>query len=319
MTAQEFINDIIAQHEELAARVRQCSLDRLTFQEAVQELSTKYEVSHVSEERRAFLVHWTHSGVKISVTIWFSHTNMLKASPYFDLLILSANITIDDYSIDCFKNWRCVKEFKKNYGKYFDKHIYMVTARDLSNGGNVGYSYVYEDVNETFREARKLAERLNKDYPQCFILTLYKGFKELLGHRMAGDETGFYTISSKSKSETLKAKRNDFDDGAEPDEYTGEEEKYDRRKIFVMSIVEQFEEESSGPDIELYHSKLDVELAIKKHIDEWLQENDFTLSPDESEFRDVPLCEMYSEDNFVAVYNTEEKGDLKIAFEEFDL
>ena len=318
MTAQEFINDIIAQYEELVERVRFCSFNRMTFPEAVQELSSKYEVSNVSEDHRTFLVHWSHSGVNMQVGVWLSHTCMFKASPVIEMLIVSANIIIDDYTIDCFKNWRCVRDFKKDYGKYFDKHIYMVAARDLSNGGNVRYSYVYEDINETFREARKLAEQLNKDYSQCFILTLYKGFKAI-GHSMAGDETGFYTISSKSKSETFEAKRNALGYGSEHDEYTGEEEKYDRRKIFVMSTVEEYEEESVRPIIELYHSKLDVELAIKKHIDEWLQKNDFTLSPDESEFRDVPLCEMYSEDNFVAVYNTEEKGDLNIAFEEFDL
>lgn len=319
MTAQEFINDLIAQYEELSTRVKQCSLNRMSFQEAVQELSSKYEVSDVSEEHRAFKVHWSHGGVNMQVCVWLSHTCMFKASPVIEMLIVSANIIIDDYTIDCFKNWRCVSDFKDDYGKYFDKHIYMVAARDLSNGGNVKYSYVYEDIDETFREARELAKRLNEQYSQCFILTLYKGYKQLTGGTMAGDETGFHTISSKSKSETLKAKRNDFDYGSEPDEYTGEDESRDRRKIFVMSMVEQYEDESSGPDIELYYSKLDVELAIKKHIDEWLQENNFTLSPDESEFRDVPLCEMYSEDNFVAVYNTEEKGDLKIAFEEFDL
>ena len=319
MTAQEFINKVIALYEKLESDLKELSLNCVGFQKAVQILSTKYEVETPKKDRDFFIVNFDIDGHKMRVPAIIDNRKMYRASVVPELKLGTMKKFIDDFTIDCFKNWRCVKDFKKKYGKYFDKHIYMVTARDLSNGGNVGYSYVYEDVNDTFREARKLAERLNKDYPQCFILTLYKGFKELLGHRMAGDETGFYTISSKSKSETLKAKRNDFDDGAEPDEYTGEEEKYDRRKIFVMSIVEQFEEESSGPDIELYHSKLDVELAIKKHIDEWLQENDFTLSPDESVFRDVPLCEMYSEDNFVAVYNTEEKGDLKIAFEEFDL
>ena len=218
-------------------------------------------------------------------------------------------------------------KLKKELGMYFDDGKYIIEVAVMDDHRSCSSSYergliglCYETREEAIIEARKLAEKLNKKYKKCHCIKVCEGFTRDEDGYIVGCDIDSYTISSKSKSETMRARRMSGFLNLEVDEYVGQEPEIDKSNtIIVMSVVSGEKNEYSTAEFGKYKSLLEVETAINKHVDEWLEKNEYTLNFEEADDEYLSYAEIEDDGEEVYACHVESKTELRIFRKEFKL
>ena len=219
-------------------------------------------------------------------------------------------------------------KLKKELGMYFDDGEYVISIEamnDLSSykgeheSGLTGLCYNTRE--EAIGEARKIAEKLSKKYKRCHYVKVCHGVVHHKYEPITGNDSDCYIISSKSKSESIRATRISGYGNYNADEYVGKEPEIDKSNtIIVMSVFSGEEDEFNAPaELKRYNSLLAVETSIEKHIDEWLEKNEYTLNPEEAEYGYLSYAEMEDDGEEIYAVHSESKTELRIIRKEFKL
>lgn len=219
-------------------------------------------------------------------------------------------------------------KLKKELGMYFDDGKYVIEVDVMEDMYVTRSSYksgitglCYETREEAIIEARKLAEKLDKKYKRCHCVNVCEGTIHDEYGPIVGNREDAYIISSKSKSETIRAVRMSGYGNYNADEHIGKEPEIDKSNtIIVMSVFSGEEDEFNSPmELKRYNSLLAVETAIEKHIDEWLEKNAYTLNPEEAEYGYLSYVELEDDGEEIYACHDDSKTELRIIRKEFKL
>ena len=327
MTLKECINNWIAQYEKLKSDLNVILKNNSSFRNVLVGLSKNHHCSFADPVNEYAVISLMVDDNEMRANVYVDENEEVGLSD-----VVEIEFSLDKNIVECriteLNDFRYFKKLKERFGKYFDKHIYMVSAKDMT--GEIDYDdcitvYDYEDKNEAFTAARELAKLLNDKYPQCFCITLYKGFKRLLSNEMAGDPFGFYTISTKSKGETMRARRVAGYTNLEVDEYiesiskSNNMENNEKKTILIMNIVKLDNDGNLDCSMERYNSIEEAEKVAEERINEWLSKNEFTLDEQEADENGIVLCEREDYGHFIEVCSTETIAEMNIYMKEFEV
>lgn len=329
MTLIEYLNGCISKYNQIEEDLKLAIELRGNFKSVIEHLLQKYKciIADYSNEYSVF--SFEVDNYEMCVCIYMNEDDKIVLADALEFKFNSHTISSCTYRISDLKNQNCINKLKAQFGKLFDKHIYVIKVKDMT--GEVDYEdevtvYDYEDKNEVLTAARKLAKTLNERYSQCFCITLHKGFKRLLSGDVAGGIIEYYTISSKSKGETIKARRKAGFQSLEVDEYmeinpSNNKAMENNNAVVVMNIVKLDDDGNLDVTLERYTSVEEAKNEAEEMINKWLSENYYTLDENESKSTDpyLYLCEREDNDNLIEIRCTETIAELNVLIKEFEV
>lgn len=330
MTITECINEFISRHEELAADLKKILKETCKFDQVMKRLEGKYRIEENDRTNGYAIIELCGGKTECYATIFVDESEKVVLLDTLSYRLSDEINSFNDSTVSQLKNWKYVAKLKENYGKYFDNHIYVITAHDVTKKVDYHDSatvYDYEDEKEAFEAARSLAKRLSVNYTQCFFLTLHKCRKRLLNGDLLGDPLGYYTISTKSKGETMRARRLAWFKELEVDEYmdyvpNNENMENDKKKnvVVMMNVIKLDNEGNLDYTLDRYQSKEEAREAAEKTISKWLSSNNFTIDEHEQESnKELTLCERDDYGNSIEVRCFESIAEIDVLIKEFEV
>ena len=309
MTLIEYLNGCISQYNQIEEDLKLAIELRGNFKSVIEHLLQKYKciIADYSNEYSVF--SFEVDNYEMCVCIYMNEDDKIVLADALEFKFNSHTISSCTYRISDLKNQNCINKLKAQFGKLFDKHIYVIKVKDVT--GEVDY----EDEVTVYDR-----------YSQCFCITLHKGFKRLLSGDVAGGIIEYYTISSKSKGETIKARRKAGFQSLEVDEYmeinpSNNEAMENNNVVVVMNIVKLDDDGNLDITLERYTSVEEAKNEAEEMINKWLSENYYTLDENESKSTDpyLYLCEREDSDNFIEIRCTETIAEMNVLIKEFEV
>lgn len=325
----EYLNGCISQYNQIKEDLKLAIELRGNFKRVIEHLFQKYKCIIVDYSNEYAVFSFEVDSHEMRVCIYMNEDDKIVLSDTLEFKFCSHTASLRDCRISDLKNHNYINKLKAQFGKLFDKHIYVIKVRDMT--GEVDYEdeitvYDYEDKNEVLTAARKLAKILNERYSQCFCITLHKGFKRLLSGDVAGGIIEYYTISTKSNGETMKARRKAGFQSLEVDEYieikpSNNQTMENNNAVVVMNIVKLDADGNLDVTLERYTSVEEAKNEAEEAIKEWLSENYYTLDENESESTDgyFSLCEREDYENLIEVRCTESIAEMNVLIKKFEV
>lgn len=326
MKLNEFFDFCISKHKELSNDFKIAKKESRDFFDMTLSLGGKYIFLNTEEYDTSTICFDVGCGDLLMDIVYYGHefgyglTNYLRFAP---------NNKDDDeitFWVDELKRKKVRNNLEKELGMYFADDNYVIDIEAMNDNSSCQHTYQvgitgpgYETREEAIIEARKLAEKLNKKYKKCFCLKVCKGIERDEYDRIIGNRENPYIISSKSKSETIRAKRMTglFDVNA--DEYVGKEPEIDKSNtLIVMAIMDHEEDGTIVTELKKYSSYLEIETAIDKRINKWLKDNKYTFNEEYKHFSSS-YAEMEDDGEEISAWHYESGTELRIIRKEFKI
>lgn len=210
------------------------------------------------------------------------------------------------------------------------KAVFTVSVSDITE--TVTYEdeltvVQYESAEEAMESARIVATILSVSYRQVFSVTVFRdGFVDRWGN-VQGEPCEIYTISSRSKGETMRARRNAGYVSLEVDEYTdivpnlNSDNMEEKQKTIVVAIIVTSDGDGNlSMDMMRFGSVKDAMDYGAAQADEWVGSNhQYTLDEEEAEQLGRMLCVKSVMGSFIEVSCTEDKSEFDFFIKEFEI
>lgn len=212
-------------------------------------------------------------------------------------------------------------------GKEKGKLMYFTSvcnAYGMATDKGVGFWRDSQTEEEIMEIARNTARELSMKYTDVLFVRIHKGYKRLDGGEIAGDPFGYYNISSKTKGETMRARRLACGKNLEVNEYTDiapviGEKKEDCKTTVMMNIVKLDKNGNLERTLEQYASVEEARRAAEECVDHWIMINNLTTDEEEAKSHShIGLCIKEDYGNVLEVRSIRNIQEISILIKEFE-
>ena len=320
MTIYECVNGWLAQYDELAHYISEECDGKLSFEEAIETLSRRYNVLDFDAKKKRALIQFLGNGHKFIVTFcgnkeknmslldtvecWFAQRHSQKC--------LVSKLRSSGY----------VSKYEYEYYRTFDERSYIIRTYELterdSKKCSTYYGYSKKDALMIARAEQKLLAKASK---VCFYITIQKLVGGTRFYDQVVEPDFLYVLSSKSKKETKFEMRRKLVFDLEVDEYFYDKHDYydeedGKDKVVMMSIVKLDKDGNLENDMICCESKDEARKTAHKLIEDWMQKNQLTFDEDSRYFN---LCEKRDFGNSITVNCVQNRAEFNVLMKDFEI
>lgn len=325
MTLKECLNMWIAQYNEFKEQFDKAVKVNPNFKFVVDLMSKKYEKYNYDELNELADFSLSKKGYEVCVTICKNNDGTARLSIVLNCWFSSDDNDMVDCTINDLSDTKFLEKMKSKFGDKFDTDIYTIS---VSNMEDDDFSFEdrhtvidYEDENEALDAARELAEELAMSYNQCICISVYAGEKRKPSGDIVGDDTvDIFTISTKSRGETVRARKRAGYCKLTVDEYA--DENISRKmgsasKVIVLFIVKLDNDGNISYSADRYESVEKARERADELLREWLEDNEFTCDETEAEKNFMVLCTKEECGNLITVTRNDDIDEFDALIKEF--
>ena len=325
MTLKECFNLWIAQYNEFKERFEKAVEVNPDFNSVVDSMSSKYTKYNYDEINELADFSLSKKGYEVCVTICKNNDGTARLSIVLNCWFSLGNNHMIDCTIDDLKDDKFLSKMKAKFGDKFDTDIYTIS---VSNMEDDNFSFDdrhtvidYEDEHEAIDAARELAEELHNSFSDCICISVLTGEKRKPSGDVVGDDlVDIYTISTKSRGETVRARKRAGYCKLTVDEYADEiisNRMGNSEKVIILTIIKLDSDGNISYSVDRYESVEKAKQRAEELLVFWMNENDFTFDEDKSENFCMSLCTREDHGNLIVVNRTDYIDEFNALISEF--